>query len=222
MDDGMLDSYFAYVQSQCGFWSPGNDCYLSGEILSHWHNRKSFQREMNGLQAEVSRIDGVLSGLLYEQKKRLCRLGKNGGWSRWLKQHKIPRATADRLVLEHIEFFGLHDELPKRERFEPASWKVTRAAYQVGERHEQMLKAPNSKIAFLSCLADRLGVAVDYSADGSIRLSTPPPEKLEDIDYLVPNVAQIDESGKLVPVNYELQGDDDPTSQTPPCTDEVL
>jgi len=226
MDDGMLDSYFAYVQSQCGFWSPGNDCYLSGEILSHWHNRKSFQREMNGLQAEVSRIDGVLSGLLYEQKKRLCRLGKNGGWSRWLKQHKIPRATADRLVLEHIEFFGLRDELPKRERFELPSWKISRAAQEVGERHENMLKAPDSKIKFLWCLADRLGVAVDYGVDGSIRLSTPPPDKPEDIDCRVPNVAQIDADGKLVPVDYELkdeqESDDGLTSASPQILGDVL
>lgn len=180
---------------------------------------------LNGLQAEVSRIDGVLSGLLCEQKKRLCRLGKNGGWSRWLKRHKIPRATADRLVLEHIEFFGLHDELPKRERFEPAGWKISRAAFQVGERHEQMLKAADSTIAFLSCLADRLGVAVDYIADGSIRLSLPLPEKAEDIDYRVPNVAQIDASGKLVPVNYELtdgEDVDDSTPLPPLISDDVL
>lgn len=225
MDDGTLDSYFAYVQSQCGFWSPGNDCYLSGEILSHWHNRKSFQREMNGLQAEVSRIDGVLSGLLYEQKKRLCRLGKNGGWSRWLKQHKIPRATADRLVLEHIEFFGLHDELPKRERFEPARWRISRAAQVVGERHEQMLKASDSKITFLWCLADRLGVAVEYSVDGSLRLSTPPPEKREDIDYRVPPVIQIGEDGTIQPVNYELadkDGEGESAPPPPPTSEDVL
>lgn len=210
MDDGMLDSYREYMKSQCSYWAPGNDGYLSGEIVSQWFQRKSLQREMTGLQAELSRMDGVLSGLLYEQKKRLCRLGRNGGWSRWLKQNHIPRATADRLTLEHIEFFGLHDELPKRERFELPAWEITRAAHEVSERHLNMLKAPDAKITFLRCLADRLGVAVEYSADGSIHLSTPPPEKPEDIDYRVPNVIQIDDSGKVVPVNYELrEGEED-------------
>lgn len=62
----MLDSYHAYMQSQCSYWSPGNDDYLSGEIVSQWFQRKSLQREMSGLQAQLSRMDGVLEGLLYE------------------------------------------------------------------------------------------------------------------------------------------------------------
>lgn len=227
MDDNMLDSYRAYVQSQCSYYVPGNEELLSGEIIFQFHNRKSLVREMSGQQAELARIDGVLSGLLFEQKKRLSRPGRNGRWSAWLKQHKIPRATADRLVLEHVEFFGLQDELPKRERFEPASWRISRAAYQVGERHENMLKGSDSKITFLWCLADRLGVAVEYSVDGSLRLSTPPPEKAEDIDYRVPPVIQISDDGSVQPVDYELKdtdgdGDSDSTPPSHPTTADVL
>jgi hypothetical protein len=205
MSNDMLDSYRVYVTSQCSFWSPGHDDYLSGEILSQWHHRKSFLREMTGLQAEVSRIDGVISGLFFEQKQRLSRLGRNGGWSKWLKRHNIPRSTADRLVMEHVEFFGLQHELPKRERPEPLLGNITIAACRVSDKHEQMLKSTRSKIVFLSCLADRLGLEVDTDFNGSVRLSAPSPEKPEDIDYRVPNVIQIDNSGKLMPVNYELQ-----------------
>ncbi len=225
MDDEMLDSYFAYVQSKCGFWSPGNDGYLSGEILAQWHNRKSFQREMNGLQAELSRIDGILSGLLYEQKKRLSRLGRNGGWSKWLAQHKIPRATADRLCMEHVEFFGLQHELPTRERPEPLEGNISLAACRTSDKFENMLKSPRSRMMFLSGLADRFGLAVDFGVDGSIRLSIPPPEKREDIDYLVPNIAQIDAEGKLVPVDYELrdeEGNNNPSHDAAPDSDSVF
>lgn len=224
--DDAIDTYRTYMQSQCSYWSPGNDGYLSGEIVSQWFQRKSIQREMAGLQADLSRKDGVLSGLLFEQKKKLSSPGRNGRWSAWLKQNKIPRATADRLVLEHIEFFGLQNELPKRERFEPARWRISRAAYEVGERHEQMLKAPDSKITFLWCLANRLGVAVDFEKDGSIRLSTPPPEKPEDIDCRVPNVIQIADDGSVIPVNYELaegeSGDEDSTPRPPADYGDVL
>jgi hypothetical protein len=225
MDDDRLDTYRDYLRSQCSFYSPGNDDYLSGEIIFQWFNRKSFQREMSGLQAEISRIDGILSGLMFEQKKRLSRLGRNGGWSKWLSQHKIPRATADRLVMEHVEFFGLQHELPQRERPEPLEGNISSAACRVSDRHELMLKSPRSKMMFLSCLADRLGVAVDFEKDGSVRLSTPPPEKPEDIDYRVPNVIQVDDNGKLVPVNHELKdGDDmsDSTLPSPPISEDVL
>lgn len=202
-----IDTYRSYMQGQCSYWSPGNDGYLSGEIVSQWFQRKSIQREMAGLQADLSRKDGVLSGLLYEQKKKLSRAGRNGAWSGWLRQNKIPRATADRLVLEHVEFFGLQHELSKRERFEPAAWKISRAAFEVGERHERMLKASDSKMTFLTCLADRLGVTVDYNGDGSYRLSTPQPEKPEEIDHRVPNVITVAQDGSVQPVSYELAED---------------
>jgi hypothetical protein len=57
---------------------------------------------------------------------------------------------------------------------------------------------------FLSCLADRFGLGVDFNEDGSVRLSTPPPVSEESIDYRVPNVIQIADDGTVVPVNYEL------------------
>lgn len=204
MSNEMLDSYRAYMQSKCSYWSPGHDEYLSGEILSQWHHRKSFQREMVGLQAEVSRIDGVLSGLLYDQKKRLSRLGRSGGWSKWLAQHKIPRATADRLVMEHVSFFGLEHELPTRERPEPLEGNIGLAACRTSDKFENMLKSPRSRMLFMSALADRFGLSVDFGTDGSFSLSVPPPEKPEDIDNRVPNVMRINAEGKVVPVNYEL------------------
>ncbi len=40
-DDGMLDSYRAYVQSQCSHYVPGNEDFLSGEIVFQFYNRKS-------------------------------------------------------------------------------------------------------------------------------------------------------------------------------------
>lgn len=209
MENEMLDSYKAYVQSQCSHYTPGNDDYLSGEIIFQWFNRKSFRREMAGQEAEIARIDGVLSGLLYEQKKRLSRLGRNGRWNAWLKQHNIPRSTADRLVMEHVEFFGLQHELPQRERPEPLEGNISLAANRVSDRHVQMLKTPRTRMMFMSCLADRFGLGVDFNEDGSVRLSTPPPASYDENDCRVPNVIQVEEDGSIVPVDYELPDDED-------------
>jgi hypothetical protein len=210
MSNEMLDSYKAYVQSQCSFYSPGNDGYLSGEIIFQWFQRKSLRREMSSQQAELSRLDGVLSGLLYEQKKRLSRLGRNGGWCKWLKQQKIPRATADRLAMEHVEFFGLQHELPHRERDEPLEGDVCLAACRTSKKFEQTLKTPWSRMVFLRCLADRLGLGVDLALDGSVRLSLSPPVGEDDNSCRVPSVIQIAEDGSVVPVDYELRdGEED-------------
>lgn len=225
MENEMLDTYRTYLQSQCSYWSPGNDGYLSGEIVNQWFQRKCIQREMNGLQAELSRMDGVLSGLLYEQKKKLSRLGRNGAWNGWLRQNNIPRSTADRLVLEHVEFFGLQNELPHRERAEPLLGNVSIAACRTSDKYEQMLKTPRSRFLFLTCLADRLGLDVDFGVDCSARVSTPPPETPEDIDCRVPNVMQITDDGMIVPVDYELKSNDgegDATPSSPSNPEEVL
>ena len=225
MSNEMLDSYRAYVQSQCSYRSPGNDGYLSGELISQWFQRKSLQREMSGLQAELSRMDGVLSGLFYDQKKRLSRLGRNGAWSGWLRQNKIPRSTADRLVLEHVEFFGLQHELPHREQAEPLEGRISLAACKTSDRHELMLKSPRSRMMFLSCVADRFGLGVEFGEDGSVSLSTPPTVKAEKIDYRVPNVMQITVDGSVQPINYELAddyGEGDAPSSAPPSFEEVL
>lgn len=223
METDMLDSYRAYVQSQCGYYSPDNPEYLSGEIVHLWFQRKSLRRELVSQEAEILRIDGVLSGLFYDQKKRLSRLGRNGAWSGWLRQNNIPRSTADRLVLEHVEFFGLQHELPHRERTEPLLGNVSIAACRTSDKYEQMLKTPRVRFLFLTCLADRLGLEVDFALDGSARLSTPPPVNEQDIDCRVPNVMQFTDDGSAVPVDYELKDEDgDSTPSAPPNAEEVL
>jgi hypothetical protein len=160
---------------------------------------------MTSQEVELLKIDGILSGLLYEQKKRLSRLGRNGCWSQWLRQHKIPRGTADRLTMEHVEFFGLEHEVPRRVRVEPLEGNVCLAACRTGDKFELTLKTPRSKMIFLRCLADRFGFEVDLELDGSVRLSTPPPLNEEEFDNTVPPVMTTAEDGTEVPVDYELQ-----------------
>ena len=209
MSNEMLDSYKSYIKSQCSFYSPGNDDYLSGEIIFQWFNRKSLQREMSGQQGELSRIDSILSGLLFEQKKRLSRLGRKGAWSGWLSQHNISRSTADRLVLEHVEFFGLQHELPHRERNEPLVGNVCVAACRTSEKFEQTLKTPWSRMVFMRCLADRLGFGVELALDGSVRLSLSSPVSEEDDSYTVPNIIEMEPDGRPKPVNYELRDEEE-------------
>jgi hypothetical protein len=58
---------------------------------------------------------------------------------------------------------------------------------------------------FLTCLADSFGLGVDFNEDGSVRLSLSPPVSEENIDYIVPNVIEVQQDGTIRPVNYELR-----------------
>ncbi len=205
MKHEMTDSYTTFLKTMCGFWTPGQDEYLAGEVVHQWSCRQSYRRQMLGLEVEVKKHDAILGDLFYRMKRKLSKIGRNGGWSQWLKQRRIPRATADRLVLEHAEFFGLSDELPHRERNEPLEANVSQAAYRTSDRLEHMLTSPKARMSFLRCLADLLGLSVEYGDGDSVWLTIPPPISDEEIDYTAPNIIQIADDGCVVPVNYELK-----------------
>lgn len=206
--DKMHESYERYLQTQCSYWSPGNDQFLSGEIVFQWSNRESIRSTMCSQQAEMLKIDGVLSGLLYEQKKKLSRLGRNGRWSLWLRQQNIPRSTADRLVLDYVEYFDLKDELPHRADGEPLEGRVCQAAYRTNERLENMLSTARSRMSFVKVLADLFGLGVEYGEADSVRLTMPPPLDTANVNRPVPNVIRVDDERGVVPENYELKDEE--------------
>jgi hypothetical protein len=215
MHHDLTDSYTAFLKSMCGYWAPGQDDFLAGEIVHQWSCRQSYRRQICGLEVEFKKHDAVLGDLLYRMKSKLSRLGRNGKWSQWLKQRRIPRATADRLLLEHAEFFGLKNELPHRERSEPLQGYVCQAAYRTNDRLENTLTTPTSRMIFMRCLADLLGLSVESDDWESVRLTIPPPIAEEELNDTAPNIIQITEDGSVVPVDYELHdenGNGDATS----------
>lgn len=155
------------------FRTPVTDENLENEILLQWSQREYFRRFMNLQKAEVLIIDAVLGELFYRMKRKLSKPGRDGEWSAWLKQHNIMRNTADRVILDFKEFFGLNDAQPNRDSAEPKMEKVCKAAYRISDGLENMLHTPESKMMFVRCLADFFQLKVDFEGD-SIRLSIPP------------------------------------------------
>jgi hypothetical protein len=209
MKHEMTDSYTTFLKTMCSYWAPGQDEYLAGEVVHQWSCRQSYRRQIGGLEVEVKKHDAILGDLFYRMKRKLSKLGRDGGWSQWLKQRRIPRATADRLVLEHAEFFWLADELPHRERNEPLEGNVSQAAYRTSDRLENVLTSPKSRMMFVRCLADLLGLDVEFGEANSVRLTIPPPVDESDITDFAPNIIHVSDDGKVVPVNYELRDDEE-------------
>src|ERR1022692_2552823 len=84
--------------------------------------------------------------LLFRRKQMLSRLGRNGQWSSWLRQQRISRSTADRLVLQYAESHGLTDDLRHREIAEPLEGNVCSAAQRTYKRLKNMLSTPRSRL----------------------------------------------------------------------------
>src|ERR1017187_9321044 len=154
---------------------PVDDKFVAGEIVNRWHHREQARHLKNLHETEMLEFDAVLAELLFRKKQMLCRLGRNGQCSLWLRQQRISRSTADRLVAQYAASYGLTDELHQRNIAEPLEGNVCLAASRVCKRLKNMLSTPRSRLMFLSSLADSFGLAVDFNEDGSVRLSTPPP-----------------------------------------------
>jgi hypothetical protein len=159
---------------------------------------------MNMHEGEMLEFDATLGELLYRRKQMLCRLGRNGQWSLWLRQQGMSRSTADRLVTQYAESYGLTDELRHREITEPLEGNVCLAASRASKRLKNMLKTPRSRMTFIKVLADVFGLGIEYGETDSVRLTMPPPLDATSINQRVPNIIRISDDGKVVPANYEL------------------
>jgi hypothetical protein len=190
------------------FQHPVGDEFLAGEAVLYWANREQYRRFMNTQRAEMLKVEAVLGELLYRMKRKLCRLGRDGTWSTWLKQQEISRSTADRLVLDYAETHGLSDELPHRQG-EPLEGNICVAAHRTSDRLDNLLKSPRSRMTFVKVLADLFGLKVEWEDDGA-RLSLP--RQYDDDNpntYLMPNVIEMLPDGRPKPVNYALRDEEE-------------
>lgn len=184
---------------------PVEDEFVAGEIVNRWFHREQSRRLKDLHEREMLEFDATLAELLFRRKQMLCRLGRGGQWSLWLRQQRISRSTADRLVAQYAESHGLAGELKHRDVAEPIEGNVCLAAIRVFKRLKNMLCTPLSRMIFIRCLAYKFQLEAEMGADGSVRLSTPPPANEEELSRFVPHVIQIDDSGRVVPVDYELK-----------------
>jgi hypothetical protein len=156
-------------------------------------------------EAEMLAFDATLGELLYRRKQMLCQPGRNGQWSLWLRQQKIQRSTADRLVAQYASTYGLTDELRHRETIEPLEANICLAASRVCKRLKNMLTTPRSRMGFVKVLANMFGLEVEYGEADSVRLTIPPAVDAANINCCVPNVIEIHDDGTIKPVDYELK-----------------
>lgn len=184
------------------------DGYLSGQIVFLWQAREHSKYLMNINKDDMLKSDEVLGELFFRQKRKLCHLGRGGGWYQWLKENRISRSVADRLALEFAEYYGVAHELEHRTTADPIEGHICQRAHRTAERLTKFLVSPRSRMTFVQVLADLFDLRVDLEV-GAVRLSIPPPEDEEKWkNVVVPNVMVLREDGVPLPVNYELRSDD--------------
>jgi hypothetical protein len=79
-----------------------NEQKLGDEIVSLWSAHAEAKNTARATKDELWLIRAKLGERLHELKQVLAQPGRGGQWSGFLREHKIPRATADRLVARHL------------------------------------------------------------------------------------------------------------------------
>ena len=122
---------FHYPDGLNPFPTSVTDEFLSGEIVFLWSAREHSKYLMNVNKDDMLKSDVVLGELFFRQKRKLCHLGRGGGWHQWLKENRISRSVADRLALEFAEYCGLADELEHRTAADPLEGHICQRAHRL-------------------------------------------------------------------------------------------
>ena len=64
---------------------PVEDEYVAGEAVTRWFHREQSRRLKDLHETEMLKFDAELAELLFRMKQKISRLGRNGGWSVWLR-----------------------------------------------------------------------------------------------------------------------------------------
>lgn len=172
---------------------------LADEIVELWAVHVEAKGVANKTRTELKAIRERLSGRLYEMKQLLARPGRNGQWSAWLKERKLSRATADRLVQRFAA------ATPSGESTHESIEDVEKLAKSVWQRVQKVLSTDEAVVAFIASLADLAGLECEQRQDGLL-IS----EAVEQAADEVPDFVSVSESAMQ------------PSSEVAPIADQVV
>ena len=152
--------------SQADLLGPSEDEQrLADEIAQLWEVHAQAKNTVKKTKEELKAIRELLSERLYELKQLLARPGRCGQWSAWLKEPKISRATADRLVQRYGANLPGY-ESPHEAISNPSEDTAENLARVVWSRFRKVLTTEESVIQFIACIAEISGIGHEQRAEG--------------------------------------------------------
>jgi len=130
--------------------SPSSDeGILTNEIVELWQVQESHQTSIKHETEQFRALRNKLGKLLHQMKELLARPGRSGQWSSFLKGHKIPRATADRLVQRYERSLHPNANRLSESISEPTERDIQNLLARVLPKLRRVLRTPQSTYRFL-------------------------------------------------------------------------
>jgi hypothetical protein len=158
----VVDSPLPYAA--CGEFVNEQD--LTEQINKLWLAHQTYNSTIRREKSQARSVDATLGGMLYTMKAVLSRPGRSGGWSEFLRERRISRASADRLVARYQRSLG-EDNCLAEAITEPTEESVRRFFTVVWPRLHKKLTPPESVYWFIADLVAASGVDHEFR-DGGI------------------------------------------------------
>lgn len=150
---------------------------LNLEIIDLWSENVRLNENKKFTAKELRQIRTHLAEKLFEMKSLLSRPGRNGEWRGWLRERKIPRSTADRLVTRHAETVSKSNEgNVLTEAINDGEDTVEKLVHSLLPRLKRNLPDTQSVFQFIASVGDAFGLTSEIAED-CITVSQPKPDQ---------------------------------------------
>ncbi|HUO18116.1 MAG TPA: hypothetical protein VMX38_24290 [Verrucomicrobiae bacterium] len=146
---------------------------LATEIIQLWQVHRDFQTSIKHQTREFRSLRTELGKHLAEMKQVLARPGRNGRWSMFLKEHQIPRATADRLVQKYIGSIQPRTNCLNEQLAEPTEEEIQKVFFKAIRKLRPVLRTPQSVYRFVDLLTLSCGGTVRRVTEEGILVIKP-------------------------------------------------
>jgi hypothetical protein len=137
---------------------------LTDKIVRLWQEHNDFKISIKHQTQDLHALRTELGKHLAEMKEMLAKPGRAGQWSSWLKERKIPRATADRLVTNFERSLNPDGNRLVEAITEPTEADIQKLFAKTFPKLRRVLRTPQSVYRFVDLLT--------LSSDGTCRRLT--------------------------------------------------
>ena len=147
-----------------------DETQVDAEITRLWSAHQDQAATARQTREELKGLRRSLAERLHAMKTLLVQTGRGGRWASYLREHRIPRATADRYVNQH----ELTSAPPQQKRLTgaisaPTDEDVERLFHQLEPQLLRVLTTQNAAFSFVIELFHSMpGVDGDVTDDGVI------------------------------------------------------
>jgi hypothetical protein len=137
---------------------------LTDKIVQLWQEHNDYKTSIKHQTQDLRMLRTELGKYLAEMKEMLAKPGRAGQWSSWLKERKIPRATADRLVTNYERSLNPNGNRLSESISEPTEDEIQKLFAKIFPKLRRVLRTPGSVYRFINLLT--------LSCDGTERRVT--------------------------------------------------